>query len=129
MIALDTNILVRYFIAADDAETALATDLIENTLSPETQGFVAAITLCEIIWVLRNRYKFGYDAQASVVKLMLNSPQLMLEHEGCASAAIDRRHADIADAMIHHIGENHGCSQTLTLDKKFARIAGVELLA
>ena len=128
MIAIDTNVLVRYFLAVEDDETERAIRLIENDLSADMRGFVTAITLCEIIWVLRDRYQFGYESQAAVVQLMLDAPQLQLEHEDSASAALASRHPDIADALIHHIGQSSGCLHTLTLDKKFARLAGVMLL-
>lgn len=128
MIAVDTNIIVRYFVAAEDAETALAAALIEKRLSADEQGHVSAVTLCEIIWVLRHSYRFGYDAQEAVVRLMLASVQLDVEHDDCASRALDTRHPDIADALVHFIGTKRGCSHTLTFDKKFARLEGVELL-
>lgn len=128
MIALDTNILVRYFLSGDDGETGRAARLIESELSAETQGFVSAITLCEIVWVLRNRYRFGKDAVAAVIRLMLESVQLNLEHDDCAIAALDCGHADIADAIIHFVGAKHGCTGTVTFDRKFARLEGVELL-
>lgn len=128
MIAVDTNILVRYFLGAGDIETERAVRLIENELSAETQGFVSAITLCEIIWVLRNRYRFGRDAQVAVIRLMLDSAQLTVEHDDCAVSALDCGHADLADAIIHFAGVKRGCTKTVTFDKKFARLAGVELL-
>lgn len=128
MIALDTNILVRYFVGADDPETKRAAALIEQDLTSDEPGYVSAITLCEIIWVLRNRYRFGYEARGAIIRLMIAAAQLELEHQDCVVAALDSRHADLADAIIHHIGLKRGCLKTVTLDRKFARLAGVELL-
>ena len=128
MIALDTNILIRYLLAGQDKETGRARRLIETDLSGDQQGHVTAITLCEIIWVLRNRYKFGIDAQIAVVRLMLDSAQLYIEHDDCAHAALECGHADLADALIHFIGNKRGCTKTVTFDRKFARLDGVELL-
>jgi predicted nucleic-acid-binding protein len=129
VIALDTNILVRYFVGADDAETHHATTLIENALTADDPGFISAVTLCEIIWVVRNRYGFGIEAQGAVIRLMSEAAQLLLEHKECANAALASGHSDIADAIIHHIGQANGCAKTVTFDKKFARLEGVELLA
>ena len=128
MIALGTNILVRYFLAGDDRETLQAVRLIETELSADQQGYVTAVTLCEIIWVLRSRYGFGNDAQIAIVKLMLDSAQLNVEHADSAELALQTNHLDLADAIIHFIGVKRGCSKTLTFDSKFARLAGVELL-
>ena len=128
MIAIDTNILVRYFVADDEAGFKRASTLIETVLSVEAPGFVTSVSLCEIIWVLRNRYKFGYQAQTTVIELMLAAGQLEIEHDDCVSAALDSNHPDIADAIIHFIAADKGCAKTLTFDKKFARLPGVELL-
>lgn len=129
MIALDTNILVRYFAAADGEDSGRAARLIERTLSAEARGFVSAVTLCEIIWVLAARYGFDRVGIAAIVRLMLDAPQLVLEHAREVAVALDSGHADITDALIHEIGRRAGCSHTLTFDKKFARLEGVELLA
>lgn len=54
MIALDTNVLVRY-LAQDDREQArVATRFIEEHLTADDPGFVSTIVLCEIIWVLES---------------------------------------------------------------------------
>ena len=128
MIAVDTNILVRYFIGADDNESRQAILLIEQDLSSGQLGYVTSVAICEVIWVLKNHYRFGYTAQESVIRLMLDAVQLLVEHEDCVASALESRHGDIADAIIHFVGVKQGCSKTVTFDKKFARLSGVELL-
>ena len=41
MIALDTNVLVRYFAQDDTRQSAAATRLIERTLGPAKRGFIS----------------------------------------------------------------------------------------
>lgn len=129
MIALDTNIIVRYLLGADDAETRRCAALIEDRLSPEMPGYITAITLCEVIWICRHRYGFGLDQQQSVIRAMLDTASLQLEHEDCVRTALESGHADLADALIHAIAVARGCTVTVTLGRKFARLRGVELLA
>ena len=129
MIALDTNILVRYFAAEEDTDSRKAAVFIETELTEANRGFVSAVTICEIVWVLRSRYGFAYAAQAAIIRLLLDAAQIVVEHRESVTAALDSNHVDIADAIIHFIGAKHCCSVTLTLDKKFARLEGVELLA
>jgi predicted nucleic-acid-binding protein len=129
VIALDTNILVRYIASDDPAQSKRAEALIEGELSAERPGFVAAITLCETLWVLRDRYRFSTAAQATVVETLLNSGQFVVEHEDCVAAALRSGHGDIADALIHFIGVKAGCTHTVTFDRRFARLGGVELVA
>ena len=129
MIALDTNILVRYFAAEEDVDSCKAATFIEAELSATHRGFVSAVTICEIVWVLRSRHGFAYPSQVAVIQLLLDAAQVVVEHRESVAAALESKHVDIADAIIHYIGANHGCNTTMTLDKKFARLNGVTLLA
>jgi predicted nucleic-acid-binding protein len=56
VIALDTNVVIRYVTQDEPRQAAAATRLFEKTLSAENPGFVAATTLCEIAWVLADCY-------------------------------------------------------------------------
>lgn len=129
MIALDTSILVRYFVAEEDADSRKAASFIEAELSAASRGFVSAVTVCEIVWLLRSRYGFAYTSQVAIIRLLLDATQIVVEHRESVAEALDSNHVDIADAIIHFIGAKHGCSVTMTFDKKFARLEGVELLA
>ena len=45
MIGLDTNVIVRYLAQDDVRQAAVATRLIEGSLSAEARGFVSIVTL------------------------------------------------------------------------------------
>ncbi len=49
MIALDTNVLVRYLAQDDARQSAAATRLVEQTLSPADPGYVSLVTLLETV--------------------------------------------------------------------------------
>jgi predicted nucleic-acid-binding protein len=53
VIALDTNVLVRYIVRDDEPQAAMATALIETECTTETPGLVTLVVLCELVWVLR----------------------------------------------------------------------------
>lgn len=55
MIGLDTNVVVRYIVQDDPAQSRVASRLIES-LTPEAAGFVSIVTLAEITWVLDTAY-------------------------------------------------------------------------
>jgi predicted nucleic-acid-binding protein len=128
MIAVDTNILVRYFIADDPAQAALARDLFESVTGPENPAFVSLVTLVELIWVLNDAYKIGREAQATVVRELLEAGSVVVEEDRRVAEALDLGQGDIADRIIHLTGRAYGCTRTLTFDRKFARLDGVELL-
>ena len=64
MIALDTNVLVRFIVRDEERQTAAATRLIEDRCSAETPGLVSPIVLCELVWVLTSGY--GYKREMVV---------------------------------------------------------------
>lgn len=129
MIAIDTNILVRYFAEDDEVQTKLAKRFIETRLTPSDIGFVSLITLVELLWVLNDTYKIQRAVQAEIVRQLLEAQTLIVEREDLVRSSLALNAGDIADHIIHLIGRSSGCSKTVTFDKKFARLEGVELLS
>lgn len=128
MIAVDTNILVRYFAEDDAAQTLKARHLLEQELTFATPGFVTLVTLVELLWVLNDTYKVGRAIQAEIVSQLLAAPNLVVERDDLVADALALHGGDISDHIVHLVGTVHGCSKTLTFDKKFARVEGVVLL-
>ena len=130
MIGIDTNILVRYF-TDDDAEQATAARvLLQRKLTLDQPGFVSLVTLAELAWVLRTSYSASRDEVISAIETLMTAPQLKIQDEDAVWLALD--HCDepgvgVADALIAAIGERHGCTHTLTFDRKAARIQGMQL--
>ena len=128
MIALDTNILVRYIVGDHPAHSALASSLIETELSPQTPGFVSMVVIAELSWVLRRRYGVSAETVTTIVQTLLTSPQIAIENRDAVGRALTAPRDDLADALIHEVGRAAGCEKTITFDRKFARTPGVELL-
>ncbi len=128
MIAIDTNILLRYIVQDDPAQSPLATEFLENRLSETSRGFVSLVVVCEIVWALDKTYGLGREVIATAVAALLESPQLEVEAGKTVKLSLDQSQCGIADAIIHFIGRARDCTSTLTFDRKFARLEGVELL-
>jgi predicted nucleic-acid-binding protein len=129
MIALDTNILVRYFAQDDPVQAALATAFIETQISDQVPGFVSIITLAELVWVLGRQYHVSIDTIKMAVAGLLAAPNIVIEHSEMVEGAMRLSHFDLSDTFIHLIGRANGCTKTVTFDKKFAQLEGVELLS
>jgi len=71
MMALDTNVLVRYIVQDDKEQAHKASALIER-LSSDNQAFISCIVLCEVNWVLRSAYKISKQESAAVLKRILS---------------------------------------------------------
>lgn len=63
MIAIDTNIIVRYFVDDHPAQTERARNMIDGQ-----QVFVSITVVIEVEWVLRSSYRFG---RAEIIKTFL----------------------------------------------------------
>lgn len=80
MIALDTNVLVRYLIYDDLVQSRAAEDLI-GTLSTERKRYIFREILLELVWVLERSYRRSRADVAAMIRLLLSSEELMFEAE------------------------------------------------
>ena len=128
MIAIDSNILLRYLVEDDAEQAALATAFIENELSDESPGFVSLVVVAELAWALRRGYGQPWAEIRAMIGELINTPQIVIDQQAVIEQAIALNHDDLADALIHEMGKANGCATTATFDRKFARLAGVQLL-
>jgi predicted nucleic-acid-binding protein len=132
VIGLDTNVLVRYLAQDDSAQSAIATRLIEQTLSVERPGFVSLIVLAELCWVMESCYDCSSSDVADTLETLLRARQLKVEDSDIAWQALRIFRAgksDFADCLIARIGHARECGQTVTFDKAAASTAGMSLLS
>lgn len=130
MIGLDTNVLVRYIAQDDRQQTAKATRVIEQECSETRPGFVAAIVLAELVWVLESCYGSARAEIVAVLQRILRAKQLVLQDKETIWKAVrsfEAGKADFADCLIERIGASHECEYTSTFDKHAAG-AGMRLI-
>lgn len=129
MIALDTNILVRYLVQDDPVQADRAVRLFENELSSAESGFISLPVLCEMLWTLRSRYSRNPEQLRAIVAGLLKSREIVVDQADLVQAALIHREIGLTDAIIHELGRRSGCERTVTFDRDFAKLEGVELLA
>lgn len=130
MIGLDTNVIVRYIMQDDPKQAARATSLIEG-LSAEAPGFIALVSVVELVWVLSSCYELSRAQVSQALEVILRSKQLVVdraEHVVRALRAYSSGSADFADCLIERIAASAGCAQTMTFDTAAAKTAGMTLL-
>ena len=123
---LDTNVLVRYFVADDPKQHAEAATLIEGVLTPEEPGLVHPVALCELVWVLRRAYKVPKAEIVSVLRLTLSVRSLRILDEPRVREALalyESHSADFADCLLHAAYQTEGTGLT-TFDQVAARLPG-----
>ncbi len=128
MIALDTNILVRFLVDEEAVEGPMSARLIEGELTRDEPGYVSVLVLAEMLWVLKSGYQVSPDQQRDIVRQLLDMPQIVIEHPDEVEQAMSLPHSDLADCILHEVGRAAGCARTVTFDRRFARLDGVQLV-
>ena len=130
MIALDTNVLVRYVMQDDPRQSARATRLIES-LTAEDPGFVPVVALVELVWVLSGSYALNRAQVTTVLETLLRSKELVVDRADLVTQALQRfsaRHADFADALIERTANAAGCTATMSFDTGAVKAASMTLV-
>ena len=130
MIAVDTNVLVRYLVADHPAQARIARERLAE-LSTDQPGFICREVMIELVWVLRRAYGFSREQVCREVEEMLATEELEIEaaHDTARATHRYRRgDADFADSMILGAAQRTGASTVWTFDRSMARLEGVSLL-
>lgn len=101
MIAVDTNVLLRYLLADDPAQSAKAARLIGGSDSV----LVTDVALVETIWTLRGaKYQLSKPELIDVINALFKEPNIRFEDGQVVWVALDQyrksKGADFADALI-----------------------------
>ena len=131
MIGVDTNVLVRYLTQDDAAQSSVATRFVEHSLSSTRPGHVSLVALAETICVLRARYGATDAELIELVQQLASDGRFVVQDQRAvwlALEAVEDGGADLPDALIAYVDREHGCSHTVTFDKRASRIAGMTLL-
>ena len=132
MIGLDTNVLVRYIVQDDQAQSALATKCIEEGADAGEMFYLNHVVLCELVWVLKRCYNAQPDAIGRVLEQLLRTAHFRIEDlEPVWRALKEYRNssADFADCLIAQQNRAAECTETLTFDQATAKAASFRLLA
>lgn len=118
MLALDTNLIVRYLTGDHPQQAAQARQLIDGA-----EVFIATTVLLETEWVLRSVYNHPADQLAKALRAFAGLPHVTIEDPATAARALDWMEAgmDFADAL--HLAKAEGCEAFITFDQRFARAA------
>ncbi len=120
MIALDTNVLVRFIVDDDKHQAARALKLIERAMESQEALFVSDIVLCEFVWVLSASYRVARAEIAATLGRLVQSRQLSFtdgERVRRATDAFAKGRGDFADYLIREHARDAGCTAVATFDR------------
>lgn len=124
MIGLDTNVLVRYIMQDDEAQSRLASAVLENECSEKNPGYINIIVICELVWVLERAYEYEKKLIAGVLEQILATESLEVQSSELVWKALrdyKTGQANFSDYLIAHLNDNAGTRMTYTFDKKAAK--------
>lgn len=124
MIAIDTNVLLRYLLQDDEAQARRAKALIQG----DALVLVTDIVLVETLWTLKGKkYRASKQALIDVIESLLQEPTLAFEDDATVWRALQdyrQTNADFPDALIARkaaffaLSKGESYSGTYTFDRR-----------
>lgn len=118
MLALDTNLVVRYLTGDHPKQSPRARALIEG------QPIFASVTvMLEVEWVLRSTYGYRPQEVARAMRAFAGLPTVTVEDSAMLAAAFElaEKGLDFADAL--HLVRSSHCNGFASFDRKFVKMA------
>jgi predicted nucleic-acid-binding protein len=131
LVGLDTNVICRYLLGDDPAQTRRASRVIEEGRRTRVPCFLSKITLCEMVWVFETCTSMDRAAIVMAIDGLLRSEDLELEDRSSVRRALDlfgSGKADFADYLIGESNAREGCEKTVTFDTALEGVPGFEVL-
>lgn len=131
MMALDTNVLVRFLVKDDEQQAQIVYHIFKQTEEEEQVLFVPLLVVLETIWVLQSAYGITDAAIVATLGELLLMPVLMFEKPTVIQSLIASRKEgefDLADILIAYSAKFANCAGVYTFDKKAAKFKYFEHL-
>jgi predicted nucleic-acid-binding protein len=125
MIAVDTNILARFYCDdPDDSEAKRQRPIASRVMVDSQAIFVRLTVIHEFEWVMRAFYESEPESFCDAVAHLLGIPHVTVERWEAVNDALSlhRRGLDFADAL--HLASSAACTQLVSFDdRRFVRRA------
>ena len=118
MIAVDTNIVVRFLTHDDAGQYQKA-----YTLFDKHDVFIADSVMLETEWVLRFAYNFDAQRIANALAQLLGLPNVHVNHPSLLAQAIAWHSQVLNFADAFHLASSQQCKTFFTFDKKMVKAA------
>jgi predicted nucleic-acid-binding protein len=124
MIAVDTNVLLRYLVPEDPVQSRLARSVIEAAVNRDGAVFIPTVVMCELVWVLDRSLKYKRPQIADVLEQLITRDSFVFENRTvlyCAWEDYRIAKGDFADYVIAHAASHFECSSVVTFDRALTR--------
>jgi predicted nucleic-acid-binding protein len=117
MLAVDTNIVVRFLTKDDPRQSPKARDLLS-----QNDTWLGATVMLETEWVLRSIYHYGPAEVSAALRSLGGLPRLQIEDAEAVKVALGHHDLgmDFADAL--HVVRGPRADAFVTFDKPFIEV-------
>ena len=127
MIALDTNVLLRFLVADDAEQNRRAAEFIKTVLENKGTLYISDIVLVETVWVLSRSYQLSRQEIVSVLRKLLAAQHVVFsasDEVARALNAFEQGSGGFADYLIREQAYRAGCESILTFDRALLKESG-----
>ncbi len=131
MIALDTNIIVRFLVRDDAKQAQLVYERFKMAEILDERLFITLVVILEIIWVLESAYDMPRNSILDALDDLRQMPIFEFENDHVLDLLLSsgrNTNIDLSDLLIAHTAECSACDALLTFDKKASKHPFIELL-
>ena len=131
MIAVDTNILIRFFIRDDERQFTLVNNLFKKAEDEKDSIFISDIVLVEFVWVLKRGYSIPKVKIIDTLNAIGSNNIFTFQNKFRFKKALKGfrgNSGDFADYLIGQTGYENRAITTYTFDKKIRNSAFFTIL-
>jgi predicted nucleic-acid-binding protein len=118
MLAVDTNIIIRYVVEDDPRQAKQARTLIDGQ-----HVFIPTSVILETEWVLRSMYAFDRAAIAETIRTLAGQPTVTLEHPVAVHTALHWADQGVEFADALHLAASQHCEAFASFDRELGKTA------
>ena len=131
MIAVDTNVIVRFLTRDDEKQAEAARRRLKLAEKSRERLLVPLLVVLETIWVLESAYDKTRSEILDAFHDMRQMPVFEFEADDVVERLLadgEKHKADLADILIARSAEAFGCEKGITFDKAAAKLPFFDLL-
>ena len=121
MIALDTNVIVRFLVRDDEKQAQAVYTRFKQAESAREALYVPLLVVLETIWVLESAYGKSRKEILDAFDELKSMPILRFEKDQVLQSLLSegrKSNVDLSDLLIALAAQSCGCSGAITFDKK-----------
>ena len=131
MVALDTNILVRFLVQDDERQSRLVRSRLKKAEGSREKLLVTLVVILEMIWVLESAYGFLRVEILNSIEALTQMPIFLFEADDVLEKLVNQgrqTNHDLSDLLIAFSANFQGSETLLTFDKKASKHPLFQLL-